>query len=205
MSRRLTHDIREKIATAALRHRFHEEIETLAADRAALANDVYNDVYRKVDREKIEALPAGWLPTVRHAAAKFGEAGSSYTQLQFDGGFYGKIQSLRARTGDSARQERRCLYKHQNGCWKIYEANHKLAVRHAALADREAALLVSIRTAERQIEASLNSVSTVGALVKAWPEIEPFVRPLSPVASRLPTLPTASLNEMLKLPVSEAA
>lgn len=205
MSRRLTHDIRENIATAALRHRFIKEIEALAADRAALASDVYNDVYRKADREKIEALPAGWLPTVRYAAAKFGEAGCAYTQLQFDGSFYGKIQSLRIRNGTADRQDRRCLYKHQNGCWKVYEANHKLAVRHGTLSDREASLLASIRTAERQIEASLNSVSTVGALVKAWPEIEPFVKSLCPVTSRLPTLPTASLNEMLKLPVSEAA
>jgi hypothetical protein len=205
MSRRLTHDIREKIATAALRHRFHEEIEVLAADRAALANDIYNDVYRKADREKIEALPAGWLPTVEYIDAKFGDVAGDYARIYFDGGFYGKFQSLRARASLSNRPARRALHKHYHGCWKVYDVGHKLAIRHADLAGREAALVADIRAAERQIEASLNSVSTVSALVKAWPEIEPFVKPLSPIASQVPALPTASLNEMLKLPVSEAA
>ena len=56
-----------------------------------------------------------------------------------------------------------------------------------------------------QIETALNSVTTAAALVKAWPEVAPFVTAITPVERALPVLPVSSLNEMLKLPVKKAA
>lgn len=205
-SQRLTLDIRERVGHKVLCHRYGADVEALVRDRAAFAEDVYNDVYRKADRERMAALPDGWLPTSSVATAKFGEHGSGYAQLDFDGGFNGPLLGFRAQAPKPHRHIAfRILAKHINGCWKAYAPDHKLSLRHQELYERKATLEQTVKQAERQIEAALQSVTTVAALVKAWPEMEPFVRPLISEPSQLPSIPVSKLNEMFKLPVAEAA
>lgn len=206
MSLRLTNDIREQISLAVLRHRFSAEVGALMQQRAALADDIYNDVYRKADRDKMEALPEGWLPTVLHASVQFGENGRSYQQIDFAGSFSGTLYKLRpdpAKKVDAT--ARRVPSKHQYGCWKVYEASHKLAIRYDRVAAAVSDLGERIRVREKQIEQALNSVTTAAALVKAWPEVAPFVMAIIPEERKAVALPVAALNEALKLPVKKAA
>lgn len=206
MALRLTSSLRERITQAVLRHRFSSEVGDLMRQRAGIADDVYNDFYRKADREKMEALPDGWLPRAEYATAKFGEAGCSYQQIKFSGSFTSKLFKLRP-DPDKPKDDvaRRVLSKHQHTCWKVYEATHKLAVRFEQHRNAVSDLEGRIRVAEAQIETALNSVTTAAALVKAWPEVAPFVTAITPVERALPALPVDSLNEMLKLPVKKAA
>lgn len=57
-----------------------------------------------------------------------------------------------------------------------------------------------------EINAALNSVTTVNALIKLWPEVapfaEPFLRKARQQAAQLPVVQTAVLNKALDLPVT---
>ncbi|QUS39522.1 hypothetical protein RPMA_12270 [Tardiphaga alba] len=206
MSLRLTNDIREQISLAVLRHRFSAEVNELMALRAGLADDIYNDFYRKADRDKIDALPDGWLPKSTSVSAKFGEHGSGYSQIEFTGRFTGMLNKLRPQPHKTINEvARRVLIKHQHTCWKVYEAGHKLSIRHDKLRDAVSDLESRVRVCEKQIEQALNSVTTAAALVKAWPEVAPFVAAIIPEERKAVALPVAALNEALKLPVKKAA
>ncbi|WP_398471525.1 Nmad5 family putative nucleotide modification protein [Tardiphaga sp.] len=206
MSLRLTNDIREQISIAVLRHRFSAEVGALMQQRAAFADDIYNDVYRKADREKIDALPDGWLPKSVSVSAQFGETGRGYHQIEFTGRFSGMLNKLKPEGQKSLNDmARRVLVKHQHSCWKVYEASHKLAIRHDKLRDAVSDLESRVRVCEKQVEQALNSVTTAAALVKAWPEVAPFVAAIIPEERKAVALPVAALNEALKLPVKKAA
>jgi hypothetical protein len=207
MANRLTNEIRERVALAVLRHRFAGDVSALVRDRAAFAEDVYSDIYRKADRERMEALPEGWLPTSVAVTAKFGEHSSGYETIQFDG----SIRSgtlCRFHNRPSSRSLgiwRRIPNKHQHGCSKVYDPSHKLAKRQEELRVRQTTLEQLVLESQKQIEAALNSVTTASALVKAWPEMEPFVKQYMTASPNLPSIPASKLNEIFKLPVSEAA
>jgi hypothetical protein len=207
MANRLTNDNRERIAFAVLKHRFAAEVAELVRDRAAFADDVYNDIYRKADRDRIDALPEGWLPTTTGITAKFGEHSAGYETIQFDGSLRSGTLS-RFHTKPKSRTLgiwRRIVTKHQHGCSKVYDPGHKLAKRQDELRVRQVTLEQIVLESQKQIEAALNSVTTASALVKAWPEMEPFVKPYMTATPNLPSIPASKLNEIFKLPVSEAA
>lgn len=203
---RLTQGIRDSIRMAVLRHRFTADVDAMRAREGALANDVYDDVLRKADRDRIEALPSGWLPLATNICVKFGDNGHGYTRLSFEGGcISSEYHRLRTVKKDEKPTSRRVPCKLDRGCWKSYSADHRLTIRFEKLKADADALEEVISTAERQIKAALNSVGTVAALVKAWPEIAPFTKRYLPVPVSLPTIPTADLNKALKLPAPEAA
>lgn len=201
MSTRLTNDIRDSIATAVLRHRFNEQVDALIADRAAFADAVYCDIYRKADREKMDDLPNGWLPESARIGVQFGSSGSRFEYLHFDGCVYGPLDAMRSKN-DGKRVERRITAKHSYGCAKVYEDGHKLSQRHAELSNRFEALKAEHQTAERQTKAALSSVGTIKRLIEAWPEVEPFASKFEDAPKNLPSVPTSKLNEMLGLPVA---
>lgn len=206
---KLTISIRESIRRAVLKHRFGAEVDTLTDRYAALASDVYDDLYSKEDRERIASLPKDWLPTVDQASVQFGGLSNGYTQLSFNGsGFRFEYHSIGSRL--NAEQTRECkkpvANKHRYGCWKVYAADHRLTRRYEKLQAERDALHEAIGEAKQQISAALGSLSSVEALIKAWPEIEPFAKTFAvPAPARLPAIPAAALNKTLKLPAPEAA
>lgn len=203
MSTRLTNTIRERIALAVLRHRFSESIEALIADKATFADEVYCDLYKKSDREKIDALPAGWLPEEASIGVKFDNTRWNYENIYFSGCVYGKLSRTRApqEKSDPA-PRRRVLHKHSNGCVKVYDEGHRLAKKFAALKEREAELEAAIVAAERQVNAALESATTINKLVEIWPEVEPFARQFDKSPIKVPAVPTEQLNKLLDLPVA---
>lgn len=201
MSTRLTNDLRETIAHDILRHRFTEQVDALIADRAALADAVYADLYRKADREKMEALPKGWLPEEHNIGVQFGAEGHTYQNLEFCGAFYGPLGGMRT-VKDGERITRRVPHKHRSGCAKAYEPSHKLVARYQELATRQADMDSEFKAAKRQTLAALNSVQTIKRLIEAWPEVAPFASKYEDAPRQLPSVPTDTLNEMLGLPVA---
>lgn len=202
MSTRLTNDLRESIATAVLRHRFTEPVDALIADRAAFADAVYSDIYRKADREKMEALPKGWLPECNRIGVQFGSTGRSYEIVNFDGSFYGSLGSMRTKVKDAPSSDRRVQNRHAHGCAKVYDDQHKLSLRHEELGARQSALTAEYDAAKRQIKSALASVGTIKKLIEVWPEVAPFAMKFDEGPRNLPSLPTAKLNELLDLPVA---
>jgi hypothetical protein len=201
MSTRLTNELRDKIAADILRHRFTEQVDALIADRAVFADAIYTDIFRKSDREKMAALPKGWLPEETSIGAQFGEASGRYENVNFNGFFYGKLSGLRT-TREGETVTRRVPYKHRTGCAKVYDDAHKLTQRHMELSDRLTTLTEEYSAAKRQTMAALHSASTIKRLVEAWPEVAPFTAKYENAPSQLPSVPVAKLNEMLGLPVA---
>lgn len=199
-STRLTQSARDQIASAVLLHRFQEPVDALIADRAAFADEVYNDIYRKSDREKMAALPKGWLPETNAINVQFGDQ-RGYEILQFSGHFYGKLGSVRT-PSDNKRVERRAFSKNVHGCVKVYDTGHRLAVKHTALDQRYTELKAEFEAAERQVKAALSSATTVNRLVEMWPEVEPFARKFDASPLKVPSIPTDQLNKLLDLPVA---
>jgi hypothetical protein len=203
MSTRLTNSIRERIATAVLTHRFREQVDALIADRAAFAEEVYNDVYRKSDREKMAAISKGWLPETTAINVQFGDS-RGYESLQFSGKIYGKLGSVKSKD-DGKSIERRAFSKNVHGCVKVYDADHRIAKKHAEIHQRYEDLKADYEAAQRQVEAALNSATTINRLVEMWPEVEPFARSFDASPLKVPSIPTDQLNKLLDLPIAEAA
>lgn len=199
MSARLTKQIREAITKAALTHRFRDEVNALIDAKADFGRAVYDDLYKKADRQKMAELPAGWLPENDGVGIQFG---TSFSRVYFSGCVYGSIM----RATDYKRSDNlRLLSKHASGCAKVYDAVHKLSATHEGLRSREGDLKAAYDGAERQMTAALNAVTTVKRLIETWPEIAPFAAKYETEAPYLPALPTSQLNRILDLPVSEAA
>lgn len=200
MSTRLTNELRETIANDILRHRFADQVDALISDRAEFADAVYCDIYRKADREKMDALPKGWLSEEQNIGVQFGAEGRAYQNIEFSGAFYGPLGGMRT-VKENERISRRVQHKHRSGCAKAYEPSHKLVARYQELANRQSDMDAEFKAAKRQTLAALNSVQTIKRLIEAWPEVAPFASKHEDAPRNLPSVPVEALNEMLGLPV----
>lgn len=204
MATRMTNSIREAIANAVMRHRYEAPVKALIAAKAEFAIKVYEDLYAKSTREKMNALPEGWLPSSDNVAVTFG---ASYDRVYFNGYTSGKLASVVP--SDDNRRKAVCLRmlgKHSSGgCAKVYEATHALSIAHSNLEAKERDLKAEFDATRRQVEAAISSVSTVKRLIEIWPEVAPFAEKYEDEKPKLPSLPTEQLNKILDLPVSEAA
>ena len=200
MSARLTKEIREAITTDLIKHRFESAVKEVYAQRAALADAVYRDIYTKAQREQIDALPEGMLPTVDDVSVNFG---TSYTHVYFSGQTYGALIKVASAVREGT--SRRVHYKHKSGSVKVYDATHKLAVEYDRLSGVVSDLVKEIDTARLASLAAMASASTIKRLIEAWPEVEPFAKRFDTERPSLPMVQTDQLNKILDLPVAEAA
>lgn len=194
---------REQITRDVLKHRFGEAAQALVNDRAAFALAIYNDVYSVADRRKIKSLPGGWLCSENGITAQFGASSRDYEDVPFNGAVYGSIAKMLPERLEAV--NKLMAYSHRNGCAKVYEADHAFCETYQSLKSRKADLEREVDAAERQTESAIASVTTFGRLVEIWPEIAPFAERYDNEPAPLPALPTAKLNTLLRLPVSEAA
>jgi len=203
MGTKLTNWMREAIVKAVVAHRFADAALEIVQKRAALAAKVYDDLYSEADRKKMAALPNGWLPEDYDIGVQFG-AGRGYENLPFNGSLYGKVSSVLPDPID--RVTRRMAYHHTRGCARVYEPDEAIVAEYNSIAAAAQSLSDEIETAQRQATAAVSSVSTIKRLIEVWPGIEPFAAKYEDEAKpNLPALPTAQLNALFKLPVSEAA
>lgn len=202
MTARLTTSIRNAIANAVMKHRYEATVSALIDEKAAFAVNVYEDLYSKSTRDKMNALPEGWLPSSDNVAVQFG---ASYERIYFNGYTYGKLVSVIASEDRRKDGGLRLLGKHAHGCAKVYDATHPLSIAHSNLESKERRLKTEFEETRLQVEAALNAVTTTKRLIETWPEIAPFASQFDDEKPQLPAIPTQQLNKILGLPVSEAA
>lgn len=201
---RLNSIIRENICRDLLIHRFRKEINDFVRRQALFAALVYGDVFSSEERKQMGALPDGWLPLSHYIGVQFG-GGAGYVQLMFNGRT--KIPFLSVRLGSSDNDDRSCRFpaRRKGGCCKQYEQWHELTGRHTALRAEGETLLKNIARAKKEAEVALGSVTTVSALIRHWPEVEPFAKAHCPVGDNLPALATQHLNTVFGLKAQPAS
>lgn len=179
---RLNLQIRDKILQRMLEHAFGKRDKKLAADKTALGNEVYSDLYPTYIRKRMAALPEGYLPESRSQAVAFA---GQVTVVLWNG--------LRRVA------EARSSYHPA----KAYDAVHVFTKRFFSL-ERESSRLKEERAkAESAARAALNSCSTVKKLLEIWPEAKPFVSDFAaPPEVRALTLSIKDLNAQLGLPTT---
>jgi len=205
---RLTVSMRSGIARALIEHRFHDDVERLIARRRELANAIFDHIVPAADQKRLAALPAGWVPERDDVKVQFGEASRDVTEYDLNGaGLYGALS--RAYKGSVSTNHpsihRRVPHKLYNCVMAVIDMTEQLWEVHETLKDDTKTLVKQIEDAEKQAAASLEAVSTVGALIKQWPEVEPFAAKYAVVTPNLPALPAERLNALFDLPVETPA
>lgn len=194
MSVKLTKQIRDHIQVALIKHRFQKEIEIFQNKSAKLADKIYNDVHNKKEQLLMTTVPSSWLRKSANIQVQFGR---DYVNLNFNGrnsGFpeISKYSSLID-----------TIYRvvPVSGCQKVYETTDKISEQYLTLQNFAKDLEDEIKKVGKEISATLNSLSTLSALIKAWPEVEPFVPAyaIKPTSINLPALPVEDLNSQLGL------
>lgn len=204
---RLTNDYRRQLLVAITRRTYQPKFEKLLREGKELADRVYDSIYTVKDRELMASLPAGWLPECDCVALNMsnGELHCIYWNGSLFGPYAWKAVDRMPYPFDRPNDvERRIAYKHIWGRGRaqlkenVEETEKDLIGFNGKLED----LRNEYFNAWRRAEAILNSISTVGKLLKIWPEIAEFV-PEEWYCQRnanLPSLPIAQLNEILDLP-----
>lgn len=185
MAVRLSNYIREQVLNAVLKHAFEAREKALEAEKFALGDAVYNDIYPEPLRKQMAALPDGFLPTDSDVKVQF--EGQRFTHVYFG-------------------ERRRIAKSHEYNAARVYDAKHPLTARYDAWKKAQDDLDAEKSKAKSSAKAVLNSVPTVKKLIEVWPEVEQFARPFAVESpSRAIALPTRELNARLGLPPQTAS
>lgn len=207
-STRLCVWMKDAIISRLLQHAFSVQVLDLINDQGVFARRVFDDVVKPGEQVRLGELPPGWVPEVEQITVKMKE-GASVEQLNLNGyyGIYGELSQALAQ-GDResvATINRRCPYRVKGGVCAVYSVGDPLQVAHEDLENRAKTLRGQVTDAEKVMRGTLDSFSTVNALIKGWPEVEPFAsRYIDRPSTQLPVVPRARLNAMLDLPVETA-
>lgn len=168
-----------------------------------LADRIYCDVFQRIERETMEKLRTGMLPTDDDIYVEIGDRAHRFT---FNGSFsrHGNAPHYRLRLilGSGEAVYRRFPYDKHNQCVEAYNVRTSIGSDAQEFLHAADALNSAITDAHQQLSATLDTFFTVEKLLAAWPEIAPFVPSETAPKPQLPALPTAQLNALFKLPVS---
>ena len=198
------------ILRGLLDHANKDRALAISALGVEVAHAVYEDLYDKKIREKMAFLPDGWLPKVNKIQVALG---ADHHYLYFG------VQAVETRLPGSINHASRHSYGLVNddsrslvvldkdkSKVRLLEVRSPLGIRVQDWADQKSSFKEETREMARLAWRTLNSFTTVNALIKGWPEIEPFARRFNvpdPVASRLPVPILEPLNRQFRLPVEE--
>lgn len=185
---RLTNYMRDSIRVELLTRRFKDEREQLSKDWTKLGEDCYRDLYPPDVLRKMKALPGSFFPSVNDLTFKFG----------------GDVKQLY--WGEDGTTSRRVSFDHSEDVAKVYPATHPLTDRFRELNARKAKRKEQEQQLKAEINAILNSTSTVQALINKWPTVEPFARKYLQAAQKAAQLPVPvpeHLDKALDLPVTK--
>lgn len=183
---KLTKAIKENILGRIIRHRFAKTEEELTKAKEAFALDIYCALYTPDEIKKMRALPEGWLKTVTAVRLR----------TAFDG-WHG--YSLGEEEG------RLPIQDHKGYELRVNDNKEPIYVKFLDLQEKIDATRQARRKAELDIDAVLNSVTTVNRLLTVWPEAEQFILASSATFKRrsLPVPIINELNKKLDLPPEE--
>lgn len=181
MSIRITDSMRTAITQRLLDHRFDKERRALLRRENDLALKFYRAIYSAPDRKAMEAVPAGWMPVTMRIRISIGNYGH---ELRCPDGLtipyvdQGQRHDVKKIKGGDALAE----------AFADFNAG-KLAHQKEAKAVREKTV------------STLAAFGTIASLLKAWPEIKPFVDQLgfNEAKKSLPAAIPAELNTSLGL------
>lgn len=204
MSTRLNKENRAGIRNAVIQYRFKKDFDVIVRARAALADDIYGDLYDPPMFVLMRSLPKGYLPTQQELSITLG---TSHTYIGFSGGWHRWSTPAYAEAfAKPSAVWRLVAYDHDNRHAKTYDARHPFTIEFDRIQNLGADLATDTSEAAAKLDATTKSVTTVEKLIELWPEIEPFARPymVATTASsnrQLPVIQTAALNTLLDLPV----
>lgn len=188
---KLTVAIRKSISDRVLKDKYEKRYTDIAARFKTLAEDVYNDVYSKKDRDLMASLPKGWLVTGTYIYVRF-EGQVNYEALRFSGGCSYKIMRYQS----VERLEKPMPAKDRDRCVKVYEPISKFTVEYVACRAALKQLDEDFDTSNQMLTTTLARFKTLDALKKQWPEIVPFTDHIE--ESRINTLPAVRMSEINK-------
>lgn len=178
MSTRITSVIRSRITSRLLNHRFDKEQKALAVHESNLAMQVYRHIYTAAERKRMDALPDGYLPVNHGFRVHIGRY--DYVVLEL-------LQPVRVPSDHLGN-----------------DVNIKDAALHKRVKDHLSAK-VALKQARKRLDeetrAAITGFGTIARLVKAWPQVKPFVDQLGYVSEKksLPAVIPSELNSSLGL------
>jgi hypothetical protein len=181
MSIRITENMRIAITQRLLDHRFDKEHKALKQRENDLALKFYRAIYSAPARKAMEAVPPGWMPTTHRIRISVN-------------GNYSVLHTADAVPVPFTDQQQIHPINKIKGGEALAEALDA-HLRAAAGYERE-------RKAVRdKTNGALAGFGTIASLLKAWPEVKPFVDQLgfNESAKSLPAAIPADLNTSLGL------
>lgn len=175
----LTNEMRNRIVSKLIQHRFSKEQERVKKLGHAVALAVYNDTYSKKERDLMASLPEGWLPECGSMRGVFG-------------GEHGRAL-LSANARMPYRDDERYVKK-------SYDGDHKITQQYVEWKHAEKSLEAAIDGARTTAFGLLQTAKTVEKLLSIWPEVKPFIPEQTPRPAPV-AIPVGDLNALLKLPV----
>lgn len=179
-TQRLNGYIRDAITKAVMsKTNFQQNIDKLK-EQYFTAEEVYEAFYTKAVRDKMYALPEGWLEEHESCYVSFG---GQRLYMYFEKNDSGKRQSKRFLNKD-------------NGSM-VFPVDHKLTVKFTKNFQEKQKLEEELYRFQCKVEATLRSVTTVPKLLTVWPELKDIVPPelFYYDSPQLPAIITEDLNK----------
>lgn len=181
MTLRITEPMRQAITVRLLQHRFEKYEKALRRRENELALKFYRAIYSAADRQRWQSMPSGWLPTTDKIRLAWGDRRvelrlSDSIPLPFTDQ-YTRHHVANIKGGEALRERLNDFVK--------FESEYQ--------SEREAVREKTART--------LAGFGTVGSLLRAWPEVKPFLDQLGYDSEKksLPAIIPADLNASLGL------
>ena len=205
-SKRLTKYERNGVVNRLLTHKFGAEADALAREWSALARSLYDYAVPVEMLRKASALPANWFYYGSEFRVNFaGPEVNLYFSPRRNASYHGiRFCSLREEASDLLLPQHMISGRGRVNLAAEHALTEAFTRLHAKLGDYKERLV----KAEKYADAMLNSHTTVSALLRIWPEVEPFVNKaerVSAPSSNLPAVQISELNALLGLPVVEEA
>lgn len=197
MSKRLNTWLRDKIVEAALaKSGIVDELNKYKEDRRSWAERVADDSVGGPDviakarqiEKKIDKLLATLPEPLRAQEGILTTRGALYLNAAGCKVYVNEFEGRRP-----------CARSH------TLEAGHPLVVEFFQLEDRKKDIDTRYADLSSQVRAMVNSVGTVGSLLKVWPEAAELVPQSAAPVSNLPALKAEELNKLIGLPTPEPA
>lgn len=177
---KLTIQLRQKIEAEILKHRFDKPTAELLKIEHQLALDVYEHVYDAATLKKMAALPDGFFLKTDILRCSFG----------------GMRQFLMLKSAMPV------SYNTDSYNFVALAGDHELSERASKFFAQKSAIDSERKSAAIDIRGVLSKATTIGALIKMWPEAKSIIEKVvaavpkpTPVAIRMP-----ELNARLGLP-----
>lgn len=196
---KLTNSTRDTIVSHLMEGKFDTQSDTILKRRIALADKVYQRMYKPAIRAKMLELPSGWLPELDQICCNLGK---QRAKLQFDGHPKNlKFGAAWLQEVDSNTDRRRFLAEDQHNREFTISEPDPLVQEYWAIKQLTGNLSDDYTRLRNEVKGIIYGSTTSTGLVERWPEVAPFLENLIPVAiiGNLPAVKLDAINEKLGL------